>query len=150
MKKPGTSALGIAVAAALGAGLGLLFAPKDGSAMRSKLMDKVKDLAHRFNKNRVQVQEAVKEIFGEITDELEKDYVEIRSHILAAVDEIEDKAKFSKKKYESIVEDTINEFAEGREWATKEKNNLIKNLKEEWENIKEEFETSAEEEKATH
>ncbi len=132
-------ALSYALAGIAGVALGILFAPKEGSATRHDLMTKAKDLSARFTKNREQLQADVKEVWGEVTDELEHNYIEMRSLFLATLDDVKDKASFTYKKYEEIVDDVVTEFADDRGWTHGQKSKLVKHLKNEWEDLKEHF-----------
>lgn len=138
-------ALSYALAGIAGVTLGLLFAPKEGSEFRHDIMEKAKELSKHFNKNREQLQEDIKEIWGEVTDELEKDYVELRSSFLATIDDVKDKANFTFKKYEEIVDDVVTEFTDDRGWTHSQKNKLAKHLKNEWESMKDHFSFGSEE-----
>jgi gas vesicle protein len=131
-KNPFSAGLGFAVAMALGATLGILFAPKEGAETQKDIMEKAQQLANKFNKNREDVQTIVKNIFGEVNDELEKDYLELQGHILAMADDIKDKTGLDQKKYDKIVHDAVKQFSKGRKWTEKSINALIEEFNKDW------------------
>ena len=124
--------LGLAVAMALGATLGVLFAPKEGKETQKDLMGKAQELAKNFKKNRVEIQESIQKVFGEVTKELEENYLELEGNILARMDELKDKAELTKQKYEEIVQDTVEQFSKGKKWSGKNIQALIKELQKDW------------------
>jgi len=130
---PLSAGLGIAIAVALGATLGILFAPKEGAETQKELMEKAKELAKNFKKTRKQMQDTLQEIFGEVTESLEKNYLELQGNILAQIDEIKDKAEFTKDKYDEIVTEAVKQYAKGKKWTEKSINALTKELQKDWE-----------------
>lgn len=143
----GISTLSYVVALVAGVSLGLLFAPKDGSALRKGLAKKVKNMAAGFTKNREQLQAEVEEIWGEVTDELEKDYKGLRNQLLSELDEVKNKASFTRRKYDELVEDIVDSYSDEKQWAHSSVNRLQKHIKNEWEDFKDHFHLN--EEKAT-
>lgn len=131
-KGPLSAGLGFAIAMALGATLGILFAPKEGAETQKDIMDKAQQLAKKFNKNREDVQSIVKNIFGEVSDELEKDYLELQGDILAMADDIKDKTELTQKKYDEIVHDAVKQFSKGKKWTEKSVHSLIEEFKKDW------------------
>ncbi|MFA5828915.1 MAG: YtxH domain-containing protein [Candidatus Gracilibacteria bacterium] len=131
-KGPLSAGLGFAIAMALGATLGILFAPKEGTETQKDIMDKAQQLAKKFNKNREDVQTIVKNIFGEVSDELEKDFLELQGDILATADDIKDKTELTQKKYDEIVHDAVKQFSKGKKWTEKSVHSLIEEFKKDW------------------
>jgi gas vesicle protein len=68
----GSALLGVAVAAAIGAALGLVLAPKSGKQLRKDIAKQATTLAKKFGKTRNQVQEIVYSTFGKVNNELEQ------------------------------------------------------------------------------
>lgn len=128
-------ALGVAVAAALGAAAGMLFAPQSGAKTREELGKKAEELATTFKQSKDEIHAWLTEVFGTVTDTLEEAYLTIRGNILAAVDAVEDKAKFSQKAYEKIVDDVLKEAGKDKEWAEEKVAALAKRFKGEWKKI---------------
>lgn len=128
-----SAGLGFAVAVALGATLGVLFAPKEGAETQKDITEKAKELAKSFKKTRKEIQASLENIFGEVTKELEENYLELQGHILASVDEIKDKADLNQKKYDEIVEDVVKGFSKGKKWTERSIRDLIKELQKDWE-----------------
>ncbi len=129
---PLSTGLGLAIAVALGASLGILFAPKKGSETQKDISEKASLLAKKFKKSRGEVQESVKNIFGEVTKELEESYLEVHGNILASLDNIKDEADLTQKKYNEIVQNAVDDLSKDKEWAEKSIKGLIKDLQKEW------------------
>lgn len=125
-----TAGLGIAVAMALGATLGILFAPKEGTETQKDIMEKAHELAKKFKKSRKEVQETLKNIFGEVTKELEENYLELQGNILAQLDDIKD--ELTEKKYYKIVQDAVTQFSEDKKWTEKSIHSLVSELQKDW------------------
>lgn len=132
----GSAALGMAVAAAIGATLGLIFAPKSGKELRKDLTKQAKQAAKKFKKTRAQVQEIVYSTFGQVNAELEQGYIELRSQILSMIEQLGSKAKLTQKKYDAMVEDVVDLYAKGKKWKDEAVKKLLKDLKAEWKQIK--------------
>ena len=132
-------ALGFAVAAAIGAALGLAFAPKSGEETRADIAKEANRLAKGFKQSKDQITETLQSVFGTVNSELEKTYIEIRGHILAAMDEIKDKKQFTQKHFEKIVDDTVKDFAAKKDWATDKITTLSERIKAEWKDIQAEL-----------
>lgn len=128
-------ALGLAVAAALGAAIGLMFAPQSGEKTRKELAQKAESLAATFQQSRESIQKWLTDIFGAVNDQLEEFYLNMRGHILAAVDAVEDKKHFTQQQFESIVDDVIKNAAKGREWTEDKVEVLAHRFKAEWKEI---------------
>ncbi len=130
-------ALGFAVAAAIGAALGLMYAPKPGKELRKDLSKQASVLAKKFKKTRAQVQEVVHDTFGKVTDELEKDYIEVRAHVLAAMEQMDKQTKLTQKKYKEVVKQAVKLYAKGRKWTEATIEKLTKNLEKDWDELEE-------------
>lgn len=128
-------AFGLAVAAALGAAAGLLFAPQSGAKTRDEIGKKAEAIATTFKQSREEIQEWLTEIFGTVNDTLEEAYLNIRGHILAGIDEVADKAQMTQKAYEKIVDDVVKEASKDRDWAEEKVQALAKKFKGEWKKI---------------
>ncbi len=135
-KSPLAAGLGFAVAVALGATLGVIFAPKEGSKTQKDIIDKAQELAKKFKKGREDIQKNVEQIFGEVSEDLEKSYLELQGNILAQWDHIEDQGELTQKNYKKIVDDTIKEFSKGKKWSEKALKNLKENFEQAWEDLK--------------
>lgn len=133
--------LGWAIAAAFGAAIGLLLAPKPGAELQEDVRKKAQELADKFKKTKEEVQKTIQDAFGELTaeeeEELSKNYLELRGEILAKVDEMKERGEeLSQKIYNKIVRDTVTTFAKGKKWAQDATDKLAKELEKDWEELK--------------
>ncbi len=129
-------ALGIAVAAAIGAGLGLAFAPQKGEKTRDDIRKKAEALASGFKQKREDVQKTLTEMFGNVSDDLEQAYVEIRGNILAGLDDLKAKKKATQANFEKLVDDVVDEAAKSGKWAKDKVKAMTDKVKGEWEDFK--------------
>ena len=108
--------LGWAIAMALGAALGVMFAPKKGEETREELREHAKRIAERFSETKAQVQEKVKRVFGDVSDEFERDYIELRGHFLAAVNDLrKSKERLTQRRYNDMVDEVVKNSSESCE-----------------------------------
>lgn len=131
----GGALLGLGVAMAIGGALGLIFAPKSGEEMREDTMDQAKKIAKKFNKTRAEVTAMVESIFGSVTDELERNYLEVRGDVMAAIEDLQEKGELTKAKYEKEVDKAVKQFAKNKKWTEQQAKKLSKNLEDAWEDI---------------
>ena len=136
-KDKGSNLLGIAVAMAIGAALGLIFAPKSGEEMRQETAEKAKEIARKFKKTREEVASTVKEIFGEINDELERNYIEIRANVLTMLEDLKERGEVTKENYQKMVEKTVKQFSKGKKWSETAIKKLREDLESSWDEIME-------------
>lgn len=123
--------LSFALSAAIGGALGLLFAPKKGQEMREDVLKEAKSLARHFGENRAEIQHKLEKIFGEVNEDLEKTYIEIKANILASIKGFKGNLELTDDKYEKLVEETVKKFAKGKKWLEKSVLALIDNFKKE-------------------
>jgi gas vesicle protein len=132
----GAALLGLGIAMAIGGALGVMFAPKSGEELRQDTMDKAKEIAKSFNKTRAEVTAMVESIFGTVSDELERNYLEVRGDVLASIEDLQKKGELTKAKYEHQVEKSVKEFSKKKKWTEQQSKKLLKNLQEAWDDIK--------------
>lgn len=137
--KTGHPLLGLAVATAIATGLGIFLRSEKGEEVREGVSDRAKKIAKKFTATRQDLQERVKESFGEVSDDLEEKYVKIQGLLLAQADEMGDGAEMSKEKYEEMVDVAVKKYAKGREWTTDAVGKLSKTLKSEWKSFKQDI-----------
>ena len=130
--------MGLAIAATIGTALGIMYMLRENEE-ENDLKKKAAELAKKFNKNRKQVQENVKNIFGEVNENLEKGYLELRGNILAELDYIQEIALLDKNKYEALIDRSVKEFSKEKKWPEESIDELKKELKSEWKEIQEMF-----------
>lgn len=129
-------ALGIAVAAAIGAGLGLAFAPQKGEKTRDDIRKKAEELAAGFKHKREDVQKTLTDMFGKVSDDLEQAYVEIRGNILAGLDDLKAKKKATQANFEKLVDEIVDTAAKDGKWAKDKVKAMTDKIKGEWEDFK--------------
>ncbi len=128
--------MGLLIAAAIGAILGLFFAPKRGEETREEVINKAKDLMEKFHQNRAEIQSNIKEIFGEVSEELEQNYMDLREKILSQMEEMRKRQNLNESKFKRIVYDKVQELAKQKDWSKSEVQRLIENLQEDWESLR--------------
>ncbi len=128
---------GLAVAAILAAGVGLLLRTEKGQEIKEDIAERAKHVAKQFNKTRKEIQDEVMAAFGSLSDELEEDYLEIQGHLLAKVDDLKDKKELTQEKFEEMSDKLVDKFSKGREWSEDAISNLKSSLRKEWKHIKE-------------
>lgn len=131
-KDKGPNLLGIAVAMAIGATLGLIFAPKSGEEMRKETVEKAKEIARRFKETREEVTNAVNDIFGEVSEELEKNYIELKANVLAMVEDLKEQGELTKENFQKTIDDAVKQFSKGKKMSENTIRKLIKNLENTW------------------
>jgi len=134
-KHHGGGLLALAIAAAIGTAAGIIFAPKSGEETRDDLSAQAALLAKKFTKTRADIQKSLKEIFGDVSEELEKNYIQVRANVLEGVENLKERSELTQRKYNEIVETAVAKYAEGRDWTVKSINELIKNIQQDWQDI---------------
>ncbi len=119
--------------AAIGAGLGLLFAPKKGSETRKLLGQKIDELCKKvkeidYEDVRIQIEDKIAEIKEEITDLDREKVLEIAKtkseNIKNKIDEL---AKLAKAKATPVVEQAVEDLRKTAIKATKEITKKLEN-----------------------
>ena len=72
-----------------------------------------------------------------MSDELEKDYVQVRANVMAEIDELKDKKNLTKDRYNELVSKAIRSYSKGKEWTKESIQDLKKHFEGEWNDIKE-------------
>jgi len=127
--------LGFLVASSIGAALGVMFAPKSGAETRGELSEKARRLAWRFKRNRAELQDSVKSIFGKLSEDLEQAYLQVRGEVLAQMDAITP-GEDAKSAYKDIVKNAVNAAAKGQRWTKIQVDKFISHLETEYEDTK--------------
>ena len=135
----GSKVLGLTIAGIIAGAIGLLFTTEKGQEIREEAADKAKELAKKFDRKRHEVQETVMEIFGNVTDELEKAYIDVHSLALTAMDDLKERGQLTKAKYEDAIADIIEDFSKERSLSKKETENLKKSLVNDWDKLRAKF-----------
>lgn len=123
--------LGFLVASSIGAALGVLFAPKTGKETRTQLTERARQLAWRFKKSRAEVQAHVRDIFGKITDDLERSYLQVRGEVMAQMETLES-GEDTKAAYRNIVKSVVNTVAKGQKWTKAQIDRFVAHLEDEY------------------
>ncbi len=125
--------LGLAVATAIAAGLGMFLRTEKGEDVREEVSDRAKKIAKRFNKSRKELQESIHDAFGEVNEELEAKYLELQGMLMAEADDTKD---LTQEKYEEMVDKALKKYAKGREWTEDAVSKLNRSLKRDWNSLK--------------
>lgn len=126
---PNYAGLAAAIAAALSAAIGLAVAYQK-SGFHKEVEARAKQLAKHFDKNRAAVQKNVQEIFGKVSVDLEKAYLEVHSHVIAAMDQF--KSQVNQKNLEKTIQEIVEQFAKAQKWSKETADKFTKNLQREW------------------
>lgn len=132
----GKKVFGAAFAAAIGAVIGLLFAPKPGKQMRKDIAKQANTLKKNIQDKSSEIQERVYSTFENVEEQLEKHYAELKVQVLAAVEQLDSKVRLTEKKYHAIVDRVVSLYTEGKEWTEETVQSLTKKLKKEWSKLK--------------
>lgn len=125
--------LGLAVAAAIAAGLGMFLRSEKGEEVRDEVSDRAKKIAKRFNKSRKELQESIHDAFGEVNEDLEAKYLELQGMLMTDLDDAKD---LTQEKYDALVDKAVKKYAKGREWTEDAVAKLTRSLKRDWKNVK--------------
>lgn len=134
MSRP--SALGLAVAAAIATGMGILYNSNKAKRVKEEFKEKAAEMAQNFHKKRSEIKRNVESIFGEVSDELEEIYIDLHGRLMAEVDELKDKAELTEEKYDTLVDQVVEEYSQGREWSRDMVRNLKDDLVDDWKQFK--------------
>ncbi len=126
--------LGVAITAAVGTAVGMIFAPKKMEDLKDEAVKKAKVLAKNFKKTRKDIQNSVKDIFGEVNDELEVLYLKLQGYMMAALHEVKESASLDK--YKKIAKEAIAEFADEHDFDKSTLNKLAKHLEADFEDMR--------------
>lgn len=119
----------LALAAALGAAVAALFL----SPRRRRVLFHPRG---QHDSNKTEIGETLQHAFGEINDELEQSYWEVKASIQKKVRDFEEEAELTKENYNEIVEDVVHRFSKAKEWTEDSTNELIHSLQNQWQSLK--------------
>ena len=128
-KEPNYSGLAAALAAVIGGAVGIAVAYQK-SGIHKDVEAKAKVLAKDFQKNRKAIQANVQEIFGQVSEDLEKVYVDVHSHVMAAKDQLG--AQLNEKNFNKTIEQIVEQFSKAQKWSKQTADKFTKNLMQEW------------------
>jgi gas vesicle protein len=129
------SAVGLGVlmtGMAIGAGLGVLFAPQKGKDTQKFLLKKGRALKEKFQSGSEELKEKLTDIFGEVTAEVENSYAELQDYVAEKVEQIKESADLTQRKYNEIVQEAVHEYSKGKNWTKDSIRKLSENLRESW------------------
>jgi gas vesicle protein len=98
--------MGVVIGTILGGVAALFLSPTSGKENREMVVAKFKELQKMIEE--AKIEETLREIYGEVTEEGEKMYKVARKEILKRMDELKDRVdEIDKEKYMAIVEDAM-------------------------------------------
>ena len=146
-KEGGMSALGIAIAAVAGAALGVFFTSKRTAHLRKDMLEKGKYLVKKFQKNRREIQEHIRDIFGDVNDDLERSYADIQRTVKGAVEEAKQTGQLTRERFGDIVRQAVYSVRSriATAWNEEINGKLLSHFEKGWEEMKEEKDKKEEE-----
>lgn len=120
-----------AILAVIGTAVGVFMAYKSDDVQK-EVLSRAKQVAKNFKKTRKEVQKNVQDIFGEVSEDLEKKYLEVQSNVLASVHGLKGPAKFTQKKYHETVDAVVKNSAKAYKWTKESAEKFSKSLKQDW------------------
>lgn len=103
--------LGLIVGVIGGALAGIFLSPKSGRENREAVSKKINELKEAMDKG--ELQEKVKEIFGDVSDRSVKFYNEARDEVMSRLDTLRDRAEdIDRDKYIKLVNQSIDDLKE--------------------------------------
>ncbi len=98
--------LGIIIGAAIGAVTALFMSPKTGKEMRKVAGKKIKKLKKMLDDG--ELQDRIKYMYGEVTDESMRIYREARTELIKKIDAV--KEEIDDKKYAELVDEVMEQL----------------------------------------
>lgn len=146
-KEGGISAFGIAIAAAAGAALGVFFTSKRTAHLRKDMIEKGKCIVKRFHKNRMEMKEHIRDIFGEVNNDLERSYADIHRTVKDAVEEAKQTGQLTRERFGDIVRQAVYSVRSriATAWNEEINGKLLSHFEKGWEEMKEEKDKKEEE-----
>ena len=135
-EKKSNLGIGIVIGAALGAIAATFITPKSGKEMRKVASSKMKKIKKMLDEG--ELQERIRYMYGEVTDEGMKLYREARTELVKKIDAV--KEEIDDKKYAELV-DEVMDHLKSRAALAKEKLATLKGqLMDEWKEDTEDIE----------
>ncbi len=132
-KKSSKFGWGLVLGSIVGGLTAFFLSPKSGEENREMVARKVEELKKALEEQNLD--EKVREIFGEVTAELKGIYTNVKNEIANRLTQLKDSVEhFDMEQYKEIVEDAVKKIKKG---AVKEEKKLIKlkeKLMEKWMN----------------
>lgn len=126
--------IGLAVGAILGGIAALFLTPTTGEENRKLVAKKIKELEKLLADEHLD--EKVKEIFGEVTDEAKDLYLKAKKEIIKKLAELKETIEsIDKKKYEEVVRETVDILKKEAKHGGKEMEKLKEELMNEWKKL---------------
>ena len=122
---------GLVIGAIIGGATAFLLSPKNGKENRKLLGKKIKEFQDSLADT--EIQENVKNIFGDVTDEGMKMYKSARKDLAARLEDVKDKLEeFDHDKYISMVDDVLDDVKGQMKTSSKHIDSLKGYLLENW------------------
>ena len=127
-EKKSNLGIGIVIGAALGAIAATFITPKTGKEMRKVATKKMKKIKKMLDEG--ELQERIKYMYGEVTDESMKMYREARTELIKKIDQV--KEEIDDKKYAELVDEVMEQLKSHASVAKEKLITLKGQLMDEW------------------
>jgi gas vesicle protein len=135
-KKKSFFGLGVIFGSIIGGLTALFLSPKSGKQNRKAVVSLIKKLKRLIEEKNLD--EEVKKIFDEATEEVKKFYLRAKEAVIAKLSEIKEKIKeIDKEKYLKLVAEVVNELKKEKKFAESVLEKLENQLKNDWEKASE-------------
>ncbi len=133
-KKNSFFGLGIFLGTVIGGLTALFLSPSSGKKNREEVVKKVKELKRLLQEH--ELDKKVKEIFGEVTEEVKNFYLNAKDKVIEKAAELKEKvSEVDKEKYAKLAEMVVHELKKEAKYTEKILEKLEKNLADDWKKI---------------
>lgn len=133
-QKPSKFGLGLLFGTVLGGLAALFLSPTSGKQNRELVAKKIKELEELLKDSHLE--EKVKEIFGEVSDEAKELYLKAKKETVKRLAELKETVEsIDREKYEEVVRETVDILRKEVKRSGKEMDRLKDSLLKEWKKL---------------